>query len=993
MPKLLVEKGPNKDLEITVGKTVFAGRDTSAHIMLTEPMVSRLHFKIERRKDGYFLVDLDSLNGTFVNRARVRERLLKPGDMIQVGDTIFSFVSDDPATQAKSLVGKIVGGYSIIERIGRGGMGTVYKALQISLNRTVALKILSEDMLKDKTFIDMFLREARSAGQLNHNNIVQVYDVGRTPDDIYYFSMEFMPGGSIQELLIKKQRLPAFQATRMMLDAAMGLSYAEKKGIVHRDIKPDNLMISEEEIVKIGDLGLAKSVSASQQEQQSNTLMGTPHYLAPEQALGKSVDHRCDIYSLGASFYRIVSGVTPYSASSVKDIITKKLKEDPRPLKEVLPSVPDSVVGVISRMMRRNVEERYQNAGELVKELQQLKDELDPSKPLTSPGGAGGGKPTAAAFGEPRPAGREGGFLEPAGPVLPEAEKALRKSPFVRFGIPAILLVMTIGVVFLLFSYYYSDINKTLPDNGNTTNGPIHPPPVTGSEYEEKLAREYLSRARAFEAGLSSDSAREAVHDGIKLFERVINECAGAKDAVKDALEGINRLNKLLKTLDERDKQRQAEKDTLALLGQLEDRINANLKALLDAADSAVRGTQMAENFLNTSLAELDDFLRTNPRFASVTERAEGKKTSLTKWFKSCQAAGEKYRTLTEQAEIAVKNERFAQALKSVNDFINNPAYQNTIYYNIARNYHALVESRADKSFSDLMLRVEDLKDKGQLTEAQKLLAGTQGLYGIEKIEARIKEYLDWFKGQGDKIYEQLLRKEAADFPQYLMSLSWFLQSGRFDDWAAKEGQMKTAFQTREYKEKAGQYLSLIKMEKGIIDRFIDRFNTRRIDRPVLQGREIASIDTGNGLIYFVSKETPPLRFQEISIRDWELCLTGGWDFDARDCFDFAMLCICRGGNIPKAEEFFSKSLTKKPNRELQELLKTYRPKEKLEELKKNREDEAGMFSQIADKLYNEKQPGALDAFQLLRYRYVNTLVYTNNKTSIDTKIKLLGGK
>ncbi|MEK7309846.1 MAG: FHA domain-containing serine/threonine-protein kinase [Planctomycetota bacterium] len=967
MPKLLVEKGPNKDLEITVGKTVFAGRDTSAHIMLTEPMVSRIHFKIERRSEGYFLVDLDSLNGTFVNRARVRERLLKLGDMIQVGDTIFSFVSDDPATQQKTLAGKIVGGYSIIERIGRGGMGTVYKALQISLNRTVALKILSEEMVKDKTFIDMFLREARSSAQLNHNNIVQVYDVGRTPEDIYYFSMEYMPGGSIQELLMKKQRLPVFQAVKMMLDSAAGLQYAERKGIVHRDIKPDNLMIGEDEIIKIGDLGLAKSIYSPQQE-QSNTLMGTPHYLAPEQAQGKAVDHRSDIYSLGASFYRIISGVTPYSASSVKEIIAKKLREDPKPLKEALPSVPDSAVKVISRMMKRKIEERYANAAELIKALRELKDELDPEKP----------KPVID--------------VPPVAPPapLPEAEQALRKSAFVRLGLPAILLVMTAGTLFLLGRYYYSTIRS--PVGTDINNGkrpdPLPPPPGGTGEYEEKLALEYFSRARAHETALTADSNREAINKVIQDYNRIITECARSRQ-VKNAQDGINRLNQRIKDLDERDRQRSQENEVLAACGQIENKIDIKHKEILSATD-----VNLAQEFVNESISQLDSFSSQYPRFTQVKDRVETKKTNLIKWFDSVKATGDKYQTLKEQAENYVKGEQFALALKAINAFSENPSYQGAVYDNIAKNYYREMESRAEKSFSDLKLKVEDLKAKEQLTEAQKLLSAVQASYGVEKIEQQIKDYLDWFKGQQGKIYQLALQKEAERFPQYLASLFWLLQSGQFDEWHKRESQVNTQFQTREHREKCAQYLSLMKMEKRIIDRFVERLGKREIGRPVLQGREISSIDTKNGIIYFNAKEDAVRRFYDISIRDWEICLTNAWELDARDCFDLGMFFIYRGGNIPKAEDFFNKSLTKKPNREVQELLKQYRPKDKLEELKKSREEEAELVKQLAEKFYDNKQQSqALESFQLLRYRYVNTLVYTNNKTAIDTKINVLIGK
>ena len=189
-------------------------------------------------------------------------------------------------------------------------------------------------------------------------------------------------------------------------------------------------------------------------------------------------------------------------------------------------------------------------------------------------------------------------------------------------------------------------------------------------------------------------------------------------------------------------------------------------------------------------------------------------------------------------------------------------------------------------------------------------------------------------------------------------------------------------------------YILLMKMEKGIIDRLVDRLGKRLADQPTLQARKISSIDIKNGIIYFNAKEDSVRRFYDISIRDWELCLNTAWDLDARDYFELGIFCIYRGGNIPKAEEFFNESTKKRPSRELQDLLKEYRPKEKLEEIKKAREEEAELIKQLAEKLYDDNQKTrALESFQLLRYRYGNTSIYTNNRIAIDNKITTLTGK
>ncbi|HLF92897.1 MAG TPA: FHA domain-containing serine/threonine-protein kinase, partial [Planctomycetota bacterium] len=373
MPLLVVEKGQDKGKAIPIadGKTVLIGRDSSTSLPLRDTMTSRMHFKVESRDDGFWLHDLESMNGTYLNGARVKGEPVKLGfgDLIKAGETFFTFQSDE--TNATTLSGERMGGYRIIERLGRGGMGTVYKAEQIDLQRLVALKVISEEHTKDKDFIDLFVHEARAAAKLNHPNIVQVYDVKRH-GELYYFSMEYVSGGSVQDILNKQRKTPVEQTVQMVLDAARGLDYAHKKGIIHRDVKPDNLMISETGSIKIGDMGLARGLNEKVGPEEETSVIGTPHYIAPEQVLGRPADFRCDIYSLGATMYRMLAGVTPFNAPSVRDLVNKKVREDAALVTEHTPEVPKALAEILARMMAREPERRYQTMGDVVVGLERF---------------------------------------------------------------------------------------------------------------------------------------------------------------------------------------------------------------------------------------------------------------------------------------------------------------------------------------------------------------------------------------------------------------------------------------------------------------------------------------------------------------------------------------------------------------------------------------------------------------------------------------------
>ncbi len=370
MPILLVESGPDrgKSIHVSAGELFVVGRSTEANLALTDTLIAPAHFKLKGAKGAFYLRDCQSGKTTFVNDNTVDQVRLEFGDKIQVGETILSFLDDPAAGRSQDpLVGKTIDGkYTIAAHLGRGGMGTVYRAMQLGLEREVALKVLSPQLVKDREFVDLFQREAQAAAALNHPNITQVYDVGRA-DDLYYYSMEFFPGGSLEARLEREGRLPVDTAVRIVLDAARGLQYAEKKGLVHRDIKPDNLMVDGEGKTKIADLGLA---TRRQGGKKGGRVFGTPHFISPEQALGKEVDHRSDVYSLGATFYRLLTGHTPFQGGDIKEILRKQVNEPCPSLKDEHPDVPESVERIVHRMMQKDPERRYGTADELIADLE-----------------------------------------------------------------------------------------------------------------------------------------------------------------------------------------------------------------------------------------------------------------------------------------------------------------------------------------------------------------------------------------------------------------------------------------------------------------------------------------------------------------------------------------------------------------------------------------------------------------------------------------------
>jgi serine/threonine protein kinase len=295
---------------------------------------------------------------------------------------------DEPGrspTEPNSLVGQTFGDFEILEQLGRGGMGVVYKARQKSLDRLVAMKMLLSDYFSKPVRLQRFLAEARAAARLAHPNIVNVYQVGECFAG-HYFVMEYIDGPSL-DVILDERRVPIPWAVSLLIPVADAVHYAHSRGIIHRDLKPSNIMIDRKRRPVVMDFGLAKFVGKSAVLTQEGVVMGTPAYMPPEQAHddGTGVGPTSDVYSLGAILYHLLTGRPPYfEKTALKTVMKLVAPAPPAPVHEYCPDVPGKLEHVCMKCLRKEPDRRYQSAAMLARRLRQISAVLSPKQPASS---------------------------------------------------------------------------------------------------------------------------------------------------------------------------------------------------------------------------------------------------------------------------------------------------------------------------------------------------------------------------------------------------------------------------------------------------------------------------------------------------------------------------------------------------------------------------------------------------------------------------------
>ncbi len=335
---------------------------------------------------------------TLFGRMALEQSLCTESELQHCQDEQKSRAAEDPATieelmleygfvtetQAERLEAGIeesreahrrIPGYKVLGKVGSGAMAVVYKARQLSLDRIVAVKILPRRYTEKADYINRFFKEGRLAAKLNHNNIVQAIDVGEA-GGLYYFVMEFVEGKTLHDDLSKGKVFDEKEALEILIQLAHALAHAHAHGMVHRDVKPKNIMINVEGVVKLADMGLARLTSDIQAaKSEKGKAFGTPYYIAPEQIRGDvNIDGRADIYSLGATFYHMVTGRVPFEASSPSEVMRMHLKEPLTPPDHINISLTAGISEVIEVMMAKKRKDRYNSMEELLIDLKAIQE-------------------------------------------------------------------------------------------------------------------------------------------------------------------------------------------------------------------------------------------------------------------------------------------------------------------------------------------------------------------------------------------------------------------------------------------------------------------------------------------------------------------------------------------------------------------------------------------------------------------------------------------
>src|SRR5919199_1323637 len=261
-------------------------------------------------------------------------------------------------------------------------MADVFLAHDNVLGRDVVLKLLKDQYLEDERFVERFRREAQSAAALSHPNIVSIFDRGSSEDGTYYIAMEYLPGGTLKDRILREGALPARAAALVALQIAEALKVAHERGVIHRDIKPHNILITESGDVKVTDFGIARAASSSTMT-RTGSILGTAHYISPEQAMGEPVGPQSDLYSLGVVLYEMLTGTLPYDAETPLGIAMKHVNGYLRQPRELDPSVPAGINAITCRLLAKDPEDRYASDTELIEDLERVVAGLEPADATT----------------------------------------------------------------------------------------------------------------------------------------------------------------------------------------------------------------------------------------------------------------------------------------------------------------------------------------------------------------------------------------------------------------------------------------------------------------------------------------------------------------------------------------------------------------------------------------------------------------------------------
>jgi len=389
--KLVPIEGPvRQPIVIPEGKKFSLGRALDSDLVVHDVTVSRVHCYFHYTDAGLVIEDNDSSNGTFVNDKLTQSGVLRNGDEIRVGPVALRYLEkpvtgQEPETERQATpetkqtetesegrdqAGQVMAGYEIVELIGTGAIGAVYKAKQVSLDRFVALKMLNPNMTTQETAVKRFLREARTGAKIRHPNVVSLYDQGEV-DGQYYIAMEFVDGRTLLDIVSTGGPLSQDQAAAVFMSVCEALFHAHEEGIVHRDIKPANIMVTQDGVPKLTDMGLAKSLIDSEFNITApGMVVGTPGYISPEQVFDlDEIDHRADIFGLGASLYFAVTGLPPFIGTTPVETMRQSAEEEPAPPEQFNPAVTKEFEQVISKALAKEAADRFQTALEMAEAL------------------------------------------------------------------------------------------------------------------------------------------------------------------------------------------------------------------------------------------------------------------------------------------------------------------------------------------------------------------------------------------------------------------------------------------------------------------------------------------------------------------------------------------------------------------------------------------------------------------------------------------------